>query len=104
MQQNVRVIYENGILRPLIPLNLPERVEIEVQISLPKADPFFELLGAFQSDKPLIDGIAVSEDPDLYLAAAEMEKGELQHAWEIAPARYRRGEQGQAIRLDTKTV
>ena len=63
-------------------------------------DPFWELLGAFQSDKPLIDGIAVSEDPDLYLVAAEMAGDKLPHAWEIAPTRYRKGEHGKVVCLD----
>lgn len=32
-----------------------------------KAHSLFDLIGAFSSDKPLIDNIPVSADPDLYL-------------------------------------
>lgn len=60
----------------------------------------FDLIGAFSSDKPLIDNIPVSADPGLYLLAEAMgEQAQGLHAWEIAPQRYREGKDGQAIRL-----
>lgn len=99
--QPVKAIYENGVLRPLTPLNLPERTEVHVTIEEPQPDPFFDLIGAFESEKPLIDGIAVSEDPDLYLVAAQIEDSESLHAWEIAPARYKQGENGEAVRINS---
>lgn len=62
-------------------------------------DPVLALAGKFSSDQPLIDGIAVSEDPDLYLIAEVMGGHAWQlHAWEIAPMRYLRGDDGRAIR------
>jgi hypothetical protein len=62
-------------------------------------DPFFEIIGAYHSDRPLIDNIPVSEDPDLYLAAAALgEQAIGLHAWEIAPARYQKGPGGHPVR------
>ena len=62
-------------------------------------DPVLALAGAYASDQPLVDGIAVSEDPDLYATIAALGNNALKlHAWEIAPARYFRGEDGQAVR------
>ncbi len=61
-------------------------------ITLMESDPVFELIGAYQSEAPLIDGISVSEDPDLYLAAAALgEQAAGLHAWELAPTRYMQG-------------
>ncbi len=71
------------------------------QTSPPGQDPVFGLIGAYQSDRRLIDGIPVSEDPELYIIAEE--SGEIdaeRHAWEIAPARYARGKDGRAVRRD----
>lgn len=34
-------------------------------------DPVFDLIGAYRSNRPLIDDIPVSEDPDLYVAAEQ---------------------------------
>ena len=60
--------------------------------------PILDLIGAFSSDKPLIDDIPVSEDPDLYLAAEALgERAQGLHAWEIAPQRYRRGENDRPV-------
>jgi hypothetical protein len=56
----------------------------------PEEDPVFELIGAYHSDRPLIDDIPVSEDPDLYLTAELIgERSKKMHSWEVAPARYR---------------
>ena len=56
---------------------------------------------ASSSGKLLIDGIPVSEDPYLYLAADALgERGQGLHAWEIAPQRYRRGENDRPVRID----
>ncbi len=61
----------------------------------------FDLIGAFSSDKSLIDNIPVSVDPDLYLLAEAMgEQAQGLHAWEIAPRRYCRGESGEAVRIE----
>lgn len=32
MNENVRAIYENGVLRPLQPLNFPEHSEVEIDV------------------------------------------------------------------------
>ena len=62
-------------------------------------DPVIEILGAYSSSQSLIDGIPVSEDPDLYLLSTTFgEQSHFLHAWEMSPQRYTRGENGQAIR------
>lgn len=103
----VKAIYEGGVLRPLEPLSLSEHTQVELTIentAPPRSeladDPVLQLVGAYQSERPLIDGIPVSEDPDLYLYAEMMgdEAFDL-HAWEIAPQRYRRGKDGQPVRI-----
>ena len=107
VKEKVRAIYENGVLRPLEPLSLTEHTQVELTIEdavLPASelsdDPVLQLVGAYQSERPLIDDIPVSEDPDLYLLA-DMMGGEASdlHAWEIAPQRYRRGEDGRPVRI-----
>lgn len=63
------------------------RIELEPE----EKDPVLVMMGMFNSDKPLIDGIPVSQDPDLYLVAEMMgAEAEGLHAWEIAPSRYPR--------------
>jgi predicted DNA-binding antitoxin AbrB/MazE fold protein len=32
MNENIRAIYENGVLRPLRPLNFPEHSEVEIDV------------------------------------------------------------------------
>jgi hypothetical protein len=113
-------IYEDGVLRLLTPLGLPEhtRVRVHVEPVDPKsaspaedeplsteagsgADSLLDLIGAYHSSAPLIDGIPVSEDPDLYLVAEMLgERAAGLHAWEIAPARYVQGQNGQPVRRD----
>ncbi len=72
-------------------------------------DPIWEIVGIGTEAKPLIDSIPPSEDPTLYYMAdlmarkgigpyAEEREGGI-HAWEIAPQRYARGEDGRPIRL-----
>ena len=103
MSEIITAVYENGVLRPLTPLKLPNRARVRLQIEPgePADDPIFDLIGAFSSEKPLIDNIPVSEDPDLYLLAEALgEKAEQLHAWEIAPQRYRRGKDGRPVRID----
>ncbi|MCS7072716.1 MAG: hypothetical protein NZM00_14520 [Anaerolinea sp.] len=64
-------------------------------------DPILELIGAYAHELPLIDDIAPSADPDLYLAAEALgPQAEGMHAWEIAPARYVRGPDGRPVRKD----
>jgi hypothetical protein len=66
-----------------------------------ESDPVFELIGAYQSPRPLIDNIPVSEDPDLYLLAETMgENAAGLHAWEIAPTRYTEGPNRRPLRRD----
>lgn len=103
----VKAIYENGVLRPLEPLCLTERTQVELTIegTVPpdlgaSDDPVLQLVGAYEGERPLIDGIPVSEDPDLYLLAEMMGEDVYdRHAWEIAPQRYRRREEGQPVRI-----
>lgn len=100
MSQTITAVYEDGVLRPLSPLSLPNKTKVTLQINQPKedGDPVLELLGLFNDDKPLIDNIPVSEDPDLYLTAEAMgAQAEGLHAWEIAPSRYERGTDNQPI-------
>ena len=101
--ETVTAVYENGILRPLTPLSLPDRARVRLRIEPSEIggdDPVFDLIGAFSSDKLLIDGIPVSQDPELYLIAEAIDAdGQLRHAWEIAPQRYREGADGQAVRI-----
>lgn len=64
-------------------------------------DPVLELVGAFAHTAALIDDIAPSADPDLYLAAEALgPEAEGKHAWEIVPARYVRGPDGCPVRKD----
>ena len=103
MSETVTAVYEDGVLRPLAPLKLPNRARVRLQIEHSEAadDPVFDLIGAFSSDRPLIDNIPVSEDPGLYLLAeAWGEAAQQMHAWEIAPQRYRQGKDGQPVRCD----
>jgi predicted DNA-binding antitoxin AbrB/MazE fold protein len=101
MSETITAVYENGLLRPLTPLALPEQSRVRLRIETEKTDErgsVFDLIGLFSSDKPLIDGIPVSQDPDLYLLAEALgTRADELHAWEIAPQRYRRGDDGQAI-------
>lgn len=113
----VTAIYENGVLRLLTPLELPDQTRVRVHVE-PMDDEFaspvdvgsemdslFDLIGAYSSSVPLIDGIPVSEDPDLYLIAAKLDAQALdRHAWEIAPDRYTQGPEGRPIRRDLVEV
>lgn len=106
-KERVKAIYENGVLRPLEPLSLSKHTQVELTIedTAPPGsglsdDPVLQLVGAYQSERPPIDSIPVSEDPDLYLLAEMMgEEAFDLHAWEIAPQRYRRGKEGQPVRI-----
>jgi hypothetical protein len=82
---------------------LIEWIDQQEQPELPPStdsDSVWGLVGAYESSKPLIDGIAASEDPDLYLVAEALgERAAGLHAWEIAPKRYTEGPNGKPIRL-----
>lgn len=65
----------------------------------PQSDPVLALIGAYRSDQPLIDDIPASEDPDLYMTATSDELRAGKHAWDIAPARYTQGADGQPVRI-----
>ena len=102
MNQTITAVYENGLLRPLSALNLPNKTRVTVQVRrTKKKDPVLEMMGMFNSEQPLIDNIPVSEDPDLYLVAEMMgTEAKGLHAWEIAPARYQRGELNEPVRCE----
>ena len=69
--------------------------------ALPEQDPVLGLIGFYDSKAPFIDDIPVSEDPDLYVAAATLGAGAAAlHAWEIAPTRYTRGPDARPIRRE----
>ncbi len=105
MDQSITAVYENGILRPLTPLELPNNTQVKLHIEqVPDTDdPVLSLIGIFNSDKPLIDNISASEDPELYILAEALGEGAAErHAWEIAPTRYRRGENGKPVRIDSE--
>ncbi len=60
----------------------------------------FDLIGAYASPLPWLDGISPSEGPDLYLPVEALGKQAAGlHAWEIAPGRYRPGSGGRAGRI-----
>ncbi len=44
MGKTVKAVYENGVLRPLEPLSLPEHREVEVSVSEVPAEPQDEIL------------------------------------------------------------
>jgi hypothetical protein len=73
-------------------------------------DPIWEIVTkGTESAKALIDDIPVSEDPELYYVADLMARKRIgpyaeeretpPHAWEIAPRRYIRGEDGRPVRI-----
>ena len=65
-------------------------------------DPVLALIGAYESNTPLIDGISISEDPTLYQVAETMgDAANDLHAWEILPHQYQKGSDGQAVRHET---
>lgn len=39
MSQTIHAIYENGVFRPIEPVNLPERCEVEVEVRQVKEEP-----------------------------------------------------------------
>ncbi|MCP9495187.1 MAG: antitoxin family protein [Pyrinomonadaceae bacterium MAG19_C2-C3] len=39
MSQRVTAIYENGVLRPLVPLNLPEHARVELNVEAASSAP-----------------------------------------------------------------
>jgi hypothetical protein len=114
-------VYEDGVLRLLTPLALPEHTRVRVHVEPVDAEPaspaepwvqaaetdagadaLLDLIGVYRGAAPLIDGIPASQDPDLYLVAEMLgEKAAGLHAWEIAPTRYAQGRNGQAVRRDT---
>ena len=104
MEKVITAVYENGVLRPLSPLSLPEKAHVRLRLEDEiddASDPVLSLIGAFSSQAPLIDGIAVSEDPALYAIAEGLgDEANGRHAWEIAPERYRKGANGKAVRIE----
>ncbi len=71
----------------------------------PGRDAVLALIGAYHSDRPLIDGLPPSEDPDLYLVAEQSGQDGIElHAWDLAPNRYVQGPDGQALRRQPDTM
>jgi hypothetical protein len=90
------------------PADLIARVVAEAhhyRATLPERDPVLDLIGAYHSAKPLIDGIPASEDPDLYVIAEQMgQQATKMHAWDLAPQRYVQGPHGRALRRQPDTA
>ena len=87
------------LIRALAGLVDSELIERDPAVDETATDPVLELIGAYASEIPLIDGISASADPDLYLMAEAMgAQGAGLHAWEIAPARYECGPDGRPVR------
>jgi hypothetical protein len=62
-------------------------------------DPVFDLVGPYSSQRPLIDDIPVSGDPDLYVVVESLgERATGMHAWELTPVRYAKGRDGLPMR------
>lgn len=109
IEENLQTMLENAlrgdeviITQADLPVLKVIRVETlaEALPELDENDPVFDLIGAFQDTVSLIDGIAFSEDPDLYGVADMMgEAAKHLHAWEIAPSRYAQGSDGRPVRL-----
>jgi hypothetical protein len=94
----------SSLVREAVDLLLRQRRPVLVT-----QDPIWAIVGLAEG-RDLIDGIPVSEDPDLYYLANLMKrKGvgpysapreEPPPAWEIDPRRYACGEDGQAVRIE----
>jgi len=90
------------------PVDIIARLVETAMLSSPakrEVDPVFELIGAYRSERPLIDDIPVSEDPDLYLAAETLgEQAAERHAWELAPIRYKQGPDRRPLRRNEELL
>jgi predicted DNA-binding antitoxin AbrB/MazE fold protein len=94
MSQTITAVYTNGTLKLHQPLELPNNTTVSLRVTALALD----------EQVPLIDGIPVAQDPELYARAAEIgPHAYTQHAWEILPLRYAPNQDGrsQRIRLDT---
>ncbi len=60
MNNSVTAIYENGILRPLAPLNLPEHIQVQITIQ--------------QFDKPKILSISSNPKPTMVELWSDLDK------------------------------
>ena len=63
MERTVAVVYENGVLRPLEPLDLPEHQEVQVTIAGPPLPPDQEVL-----DIEFLRALDNMDLPDISLA------------------------------------
>ena len=100
IEQDV-MFFEDVLSKPLTALRNKTNVPLHESETKSK-DPVLELVGQFTSERALIDNIPVSEDPGLYLIAEAMGvETQERHAWEIAPNRYKQGENGMPVRLDS---
>lgn len=91
MNGNIAVVYEKGVLRPLRPLNLPERTQLQIRIvqseegMLSEADKAYRVLvqaGLLQPALP-VEVEPVSEADRMQAARAYGEAGPLSD-WIIA--------------------
>jgi len=91
MSGNIAVVYEKGMLRPLRPLNLPERTQLQIRIVQPEegglseADKAYRVLvqaGLLQPVLPMASE-PVSESDRLQAARAYGDAGSLSD-WIIA--------------------
>jgi len=51
----IHAVYENGVFRPTVPVDLPERCEVEISVAPPAADAFDD-----KSEKPLMELVEIA--------------------------------------------
>ncbi|MBI2372325.1 MAG: antitoxin family protein [Candidatus Rokubacteria bacterium] len=75
MSRVIRAVFENGVLRPLEPLDLPDRSEVELAIQAPNhwAKEFRELLARIHAKTGRFSGEEI--EADITAASRESQGG-----------------------------